>query len=148
LAATFTGANVAFAGTITAGTWNGDQITSAYLDGGTASPGADKYYGTKVGVIGFHSLPSGMPANGPANAVLGMNAAGDALEWKILQEDPLHQVDITHLPGAIRFGTPQDIGTSDSVQFGKIGVAGLPSSSYAAYIHGAMQISSGIIMNT
>lgn len=67
------------------------------------------------------SVPLGAP-----NQVLGMNQAGDANEYKSLEETP-NQVLINNTPGNIKLSTPQDIHFGASPEFAGLTLSGLTS---------------------
>jgi hypothetical protein len=66
---------------------------------------------------GWKAFASG--AWGLANQLLGMNAAGDANEYKTLT-GTVNQVNVTHNPGLITLSTPQDIAPSSSPVFNSL----------------------------
>jgi trimeric autotransporter adhesin len=66
---------------------------------------------------GWKAFASG--AWGLSNQLLGMNAAGDANEYKTLS-GTLNQVNVTHNPGLITLSTPQDIAPSSSPVFNSL----------------------------
>jgi hypothetical protein len=66
---------------------------------------------------GWKAFASG--AWGLSNQLLGMNAAGDANEYKTLN-GTTNQVYVTHNPGLITLSTPQDIAPSSSPVFNSL----------------------------
>lgn len=61
-------------------------------------------------------------AHGAANTVLGENAAGNGYEHKAVS-GTANQVTVTHGVGTITLATPQDLGTSSNVTFGRVTTA-------------------------
>lgn len=97
VSATYAGqGSITTVGTIASGTWNGTAIGAAY--GGT-----------------------GLSTIGTANQVVGVNAAGSALEYKTLA-GTVNQITVTQSAGGIALSTPQSISPSSDVTFNTVTV--------------------------
>ena len=90
-------------GQITSGTWMGSAIGVAY--GGT-----------------------GLTAYGAANQIMGMNAAGNALEYKTVN-GTTNQVNVANAANSITLSLPQSINTAATPTFGGMTLSNLTSGS-------------------
>lgn len=104
ISATYVGqATITTLGTITAGTWNGTAVGTAY--GGT-----------------------GLTSIGTANQVLGTNNAANGLEYKSIL-GTTNQVTVTHAANSITLSTPQNIHTAATPTFAGMTLSGLTAGS-------------------
>jgi len=87
---------------------------------------------------GWKAFASG--AWGTSNQLLGMNAAGDANEYKTLS-GTMNQINVTHTPGLIVLSTPQNIHTGATPTFQGLIVNGLNPNS-GVYTDGSRALTS------
>lgn len=84
----------------------------------------------------------GLSSLGGANAVMGMNSAGTAMEWKAFAQAANQGVTIVHSANTITLGTAQDIRTSASPSFVGLTISSLGAGSTNTVVthnSGAMQ---------
>jgi len=121
-------------GQVVAGAWNGTNIGATY--GGT---GINTSTSTGIPTIssGTWSVQSSLPVTlggtgltsyGTANQIMGMNAAGNALEYKTVS-GTANQITVTNAANSLTLSLPQDIATTSSPSFAGVTLSGLTAGS-------------------
>lgn len=75
------------------------------------------------GTLSVSKGGTGLTSLGTANTILGVNNAGNGLEYKTLT-GTANQISVTHSSGTITLSTPQDIATSSSPTFAGLTISG------------------------
>lgn len=75
------------------------------------------------GTLSVSKGGTGLSSLGTANTILGVNNAGNALEYKTIT-GTANQINVTHTANTITLSTPQDIATSSSPTFAGLTVNG------------------------
>lgn len=113
-----------------------DGVTSAIqtqLDGKVTSVGASSPLSSSGGTTPQITL-AGLAGLGTANYFVGVNSGADGWEFKNIA-GTANQITATHAVNLLTLSTPQDIATTSTPQFAKMGLGAAASASAIHYIN-------------